>query len=250
MRIKRIFIGLGYGLLILGLAGCTRLSSFLKGPSRIEGNVLVLTLPAYSGPKAKIVVSDFEIKAAKANSEIGIALRDILTSALTKSNRFIIVEHQELSTAIQEQELNNLNTPSGGTKAEKVKTKPADLLVNLTISEFQPRPSGGAAGIGGGGGSGGILNALLGARANNKANITLDIRIIDIASSETIAASRIQGQASDISGAIMTAPYSEWILSPKLSDYANTPMDKAIRICIIEATRYISGVVPRKYYKY
>jgi len=35
-----------------------------------------------------------------------------------------------------------------------------------------------------------------------------------------------------------------------LGAYANTPMEKAIRICIIEAVRYIAQVIPANYYKY
>ena len=41
-----------------------------------------------------------------------------------------------------------------------------------------------------------------------------------------------------------------WALGAGLGAYANTPMEKAIRICIIEAVRYISQTIPASYYKY
>jgi len=49
-----------------------------------------------------------------------------------------------------------------------------------------------------------------------------------------------------LSGIGLTA--GGWNLGPALSGYANTPMEKAIRTCIIEAVRYISNSVPEKYY--
>jgi len=41
-----------------------------------------------------------------------------------------------------------------------------------------------------------------------------------------------------------------WALGTGLSSYANTSMEKAIRICIKEAALYISGAIPANYYKY
>ncbi|MDD2703666.1 MAG: CsgG/HfaB family protein, partial [Candidatus Omnitrophica bacterium] len=106
------------------------------------------------------------------------------------------------------------------------------------------------AGIGGGGGvASGILGGLLGA-ALNKAHMALDIRIIDTSTSEVVAATRVQGQASDVAGGFMSGFMGRWALGGGLSAYANTPMEKAIRVCIIEAVRYISQTAPMSYFKY
>jgi len=112
------------------------------------------------------------------------------------------------------------------------------------------RCPGGAAGIGGGGSvASGIFGGLLGA-ALNKAHMALDIRIVDTSTSEILAATRVQGQASDVAGGLMTGFLGSWGLGGGLSMYANTPMEKAIRICIIEAVKYISQSIPASYYKY
>jgi curli biogenesis system outer membrane secretion channel CsgG len=84
----------------------------------------------------------------------------------------------------------------------------------------------------------------------NKAHMALDIRIVDTSTSEVLAATRVQGQASDVAGGFMAGFLGSWGLGGGLSAYANTPMEKAIRICIIEAVRYISQVIPPPYYKY
>jgi curli biogenesis system outer membrane secretion channel CsgG len=80
--------------------------------------------------------------------------------------------------------------------------------------------------------------------------MALDIRIVDTSTSEVLAATRVQGQASDVAGGFMMGFMGSWGLGGGLSAYANTPMEKAIRICIIEAVRYISQTISANYYKY
>jgi len=235
-------------LLALSFCGC---ASMMQPTASVDNNAGAQPLPPYSGPKARIAVADFDVKAAKATGEIGDGLREMLVTALVNSNRFSVVERQALDAVMQEQELSASGAAEqgkGGPQRGKIKT--ADLVITAAVTEFEPQASGGAAGIGGGGGIGsGILGGLLGA-ALNKAHMALDIRIVDTSTSEVITATRVQGQASDIAGGVMAGFFGGWGLGGGLSAYANTPMEKAIRICIIEAVRYISQAAPPSYYKY
>lgn len=248
---KRIFCFSGYLLLVLGIAGCASMNNIMQPTAQVDNTAGAQALPPYSGPKARIAIADFDVKAAKAGGEIGSGLREMLVTALINSSRFSVLERQALAAVMQEQELSASGVSqagSGGPQRGKIKT--ADLIITAAVTEFEPQASGGKAGIGGGGGVGsGILGGLLGA-ALNKAHMALDIRIVDTSTSEVLAATRVQGQASDISGSIMAGFFGGWALGGGLSAYANTPMEKAIRICIIEAVRYISQVIPANYYKY
>jgi len=230
------------------LAGC---ASITQPTAQVDNTAGAAPLPAYSGPKARIAVADFEVKAAKATFEIGSGLREMLITALINSNRFSVVERQVLKAVMQEQELATsaaAQQSTGGPERGKIKT--ADLVITAAVTEFEPQASGGAAGIGGGGSvASGIFGGLLGA-ALNKAHMALDIRIVDTSTSEILAATRVQGQASDVAGGLMTGFLGSWGLGGGLSMYANTPMEKAIRICIIEAVKYISQSIPASYYKY
>jgi curli biogenesis system outer membrane secretion channel CsgG len=245
---KRLFLTLGYVLLIAGVGGC---ASLTQPTAQVDNNAGTQALPPYSGPKARVAVADFDVKAAQAYGEIGSGLREMLVTALVNSNRFSVLERQALSAVMQEQELASSGAAqqgAGGPQRGKIKT--ADLIISAAVTEFEPQASGGAAGIGGGGGVGsGILGGLLGASLN-KSHMALDIRIIDASTSEVLASTRVQGQASDIGGAIMTGFFGGWALGGGLSAYANTPMEKAIRVCIIESVRYISQTIPATYYKY
>jgi curli biogenesis system outer membrane secretion channel CsgG len=170
-------------------------------------------------------MGDFEVKTDNADSSIGLGLREILIKALIKSNRFNVVERKDEN---------------------------ADLIVNAAVSEFEPQASGGRDGVGGGGGIGsGRLGGLLGA-ALDKAQVSLEIRVLEASTSKILGGTQapIRGQASDKMVSHPTDALSNLSLVGGLAIYADTPMEKAIRVCISEAVRYISQSVPANYYKY
>jgi curli biogenesis system outer membrane secretion channel CsgG len=230
-------------LYLFGAAGC---ASITQPAAQVDTNAGTSPLPPYSGPKARIAVADFEVKAAKATGEIGDGLREMLVTALLNSSRFSVLERQALKAVMQEQELAVSGAAQQGSGPQTGNIKTADLIITAAVTEFEPQASGGKAGIGGGGGlANGVLGGLLGA-ALNKAHI----RIIDTSTSEVVAATRVQGQASDVAGGFMAGFMGSWALGGGLSAYANTPMEKAIRVCIIEAVRYITQTTPACYFRY
>jgi curli biogenesis system outer membrane secretion channel CsgG len=78
----------------------------------------------------------------------------------------------------------------------------------------------------------------------------MEIRIVSTSTSELVVAGRVVGQASDIPAGMKNGALGDLSLVGGLSEYANTPMEKAIRMCIIEAVRYISQSIPQDYYKF
>jgi curli biogenesis system outer membrane secretion channel CsgG len=245
---KKLIFTLGYVFLMFSVAGC---ASLTQPTAQVDNNAGAAALPPYSGPKARVAVADFDVKAAKAYGEIGTGLREMLVTALISSNRFSVLERQALGAVMQEQELaasGAAQVGAGGPVRGKIKT--ADIIVTAAVTEFEPNASGGMAGIGGGGGvASGILGGFLGA-AMNKAHMAIDLRIVDTSTSEVLGSTRVQGQASDVAGGFAMGFAGGWGLGAGLGAYANTPMEKAIRICIIEAVRYISQAIPANYYKY
>ncbi len=247
---KRIVCFLVSLVLFIQVSGCATLEQLTQPSAKVDNNAGTTSLPPYNGPKARVAIADFDVKAAKATGEIGTGLREMLITALVNSNRFRVVERQVLNAVMQEQELAASGAAAKGNGAGRGQILTADIIITAAVTEFEPQSSGGAGGIGGGGGLGsGILGGLLGASLN-KAHVALDIRIVDTSTSEVLAATRVQGQASDIAGGFMAGFFGGWALGVGLGAYANTPMEKAIRICVIEGVRYISQTVPANYYKY
>ena len=222
MKLKSLLVA-GCFISTLTLAGC----AVLKKPVQLVDNFIGSTLfPPYSGPKASLVVADFEIKAANVTTEVNAGLRDMLIEGLNKTNRFLIV-------------------PASKDYAEKN----AGLIIAAEVIDFDPLISGGSEGVGGGGSAAsGTLGSLLGV-VTNKSTITLNIRIVDAASSKVLFSERIGGQAVDTEGLRRSRRNKKSNLNEGLSAYANTPMEEAINKCVIEAVKYIVQKVPANYYK-
>jgi len=242
---KKLLGCVGFILMITSLTH----AGFMPSSSQVNTSAGNVALPVYSGSKARIAVADFDVKAAKATGEIGTGLREMLVTALMNSNRFRVLDRQVLKAVMQEQELASSGAAqTGGPQRGNIQT--ADLIITAAVTEFEPNASGGKAGLGGGGGVGsGIVGGIIGG-GMNKAHMALDIRIIDSSTSEVLAATRVQGQATDIEGGVMAGFMGKWGLGAGLSGYLNTPMEKAIRSCITEAVNYISQSVPANYFKY
>ncbi|HOU36128.1 MAG TPA: CsgG/HfaB family protein [Candidatus Omnitrophota bacterium] len=227
-------------------AGCASMS---QPTARVDIDAGTTPLPPYSGPKARIAIAEFEIKAAKAHRSIGTGLREMLITSLVNSNRFSVMERQALQAAMQEQELAASGAASpGGVKRGAIKT--ADLIVTAAVTEFEPRSVGGGSAVGAGGSIGSVILGGIIAGSMNKAHMALDIRVIDASTSKILSATRVQGKASDFAGGFGVAIFGEGALGTGLSGYAKTPMEKAIRVCIIEAVKYIAQTVPANYFKY
>lgn len=211
---------LSYAGLVIGMVFICGCAPFFSGSS--EYALRINSGRQYSGSKAKAAVADFGVQAANVNTQVAQDLRNLLVGSLLSSNRFFIADQHE---------------------PEK-----SDLLVSVVVTEFHPQASGGSGGIGGGGGAGsGALGGLL-AASSNKAQITMNLRILDASGSSVLAAKSLQGQAADAT--ISTEFSNNQSLGEFLSFYARTPMEKAIRLCIFEATRYIVQETPESYYKY
>jgi curli biogenesis system outer membrane secretion channel CsgG len=247
---RKLLVVIVCALFIVSQIGCATVGGVTQPTARVDNNAGTQPLPPYSGPKARIAVADFDVKAAKATWEIGSGLREMLITALMNSGRFSVLERQALKAVMQEQELSASGAAQQGAGPQRGQIKTAELIITAAVTEFEPQASGGSGGIGGGGGvAGGVLGGLIGASLN-KAHMALDIRIIDASTSEVLAATRVEGSASDIAGGFMAGFFGGWGLGAGLSAYANTPMEKAIRVCIIEAVKYIAQTIPANYYKY
>ncbi len=236
---------------VICLVNCSVVFAGLQPTAQVDNNAGTQVMPAYNGPKARVSVADFDVKAAKADGEIGSGLREMLVTALVNSSRFRVMERQVLNAVMQEQQLAASGAAAPGQSgAQRGQIRTADIIVTAAITEFEPQASGGAGGLGGGGTIGGsLVGAVLGGSLKI-AHMALDLRIIDTSTSEVLAATRVQGQATDIAGGLFAGVLGSIPLGIGLGGYANTPMEKAIRVCIIEAVKYIAQTTPANYFKY
>jgi curli biogenesis system outer membrane secretion channel CsgG len=200
---------------------------------------------SYSGPKARIAVSRFKDKTAKGyySGEIGAGMVDMLTTALFNTNRFIVLERQTVQDVLAEQDLGASGRVQSGTEAPIGKIEGAELLVVGAVTEFEPHSAGG------GGGLGGVIGGRFGAitGAFKKAHIAIDLRIVDAKTSRILAATSVEGSATDVGGMFGILGGS---VGGGLGGYQNTPTEKAIRVCLKEAVNWVTSQTPAQYYRH
>jgi len=205
-------------------------------------------LPPYSGPKAAAAVAKFEWKAGydyRHGEPSG--LRDMLSTVLVQSKRFRVLERAEMNSIKDEIGLSEEGYTEKKTAKKRGKVKGADLLIVAAITGWDPGTSGTSGGIGIGGwrGLGGIGVGV------KKSSMAMDIRIIDTETSEVLAATRVEGEATDFNLGVFGGGIIGSVgLAGGLSTYSKTPMEKAIRVCIYEAVKYIADNTPEEYFKY
>jgi curli biogenesis system outer membrane secretion channel CsgG len=207
---------------------------------------------AYDGPKARVAVSQFKDKTGKGwwTGAIGDGMADMLSTALFHSNRYIVLERQQVSDVLREQDLGAAGRIQKGTEAPIGQIEGAELLVTGAVTEFE----GAASGVGGGiGGIGGTAGRVLGGIAGGikKAHMAIDMRVIDTRTSRIVAATSVEGEATDFAlGGALAGAGSGGALGGALGGWSKTPTEKALRLCIQEAVKFIVSKTPQTYYHY
>jgi curli biogenesis system outer membrane secretion channel CsgG len=207
---------------------------------------------AYDGPKARIAVSQFKDKTGKGwwTGAIGDGMADMLATALFHSNRYIVLERQQVADVLREQDLGAAGRIKKGTEAAIGEIEGAELLITGAVTEFE----GAASGVGGGiGGIGGTAGRILGGIAGGlkKAHMAIDVRVIDTKTSRVVAATSVEGEATDFAlGGALAGAGGGGALGGALGGWSKTPTEKALRVCIQEAVKFVVSKTPATYYRY
>jgi curli biogenesis system outer membrane secretion channel CsgG len=207
---------------------------------------------AYDGPKARVAVSQFKDKTGKGwwTGAIGDGMADMLSTALFHSNRYIVLERQQVGDVLREQDLATAGRIKKGTEAPTGEIEGAELLITGAVTEFEGAQSGVGGGIGGIGGTAGrVLGGIAG--GIKKAHMAIDMRVIDTRTSRVVAATSVEGEATDFAlGGALAGAGSGGALGGALGGWSKTPTEKALRICIQEAVKFIVSKTPANYYHY
>ena len=209
---------------------------------------------AYDGPKARIAISQFRDKTGKGwwTGAIGDGMADMLSTALFHTNRYIVLERQTVSDVLREQDLGASGRIKKGTEAAVGEIEGAELLVTGAVTEFEGAASGVGGGIGGIGGLG-TAGRILGGIAGGikKAHMAIDMRVIDTRTSRIVAATSVEGEATDFAlGGAMAGAGGGGAMGGALGGWSKTPTEKALRICLQEAVKFIASKTPQTYYHY
>jgi curli biogenesis system outer membrane secretion channel CsgG len=95
-----------------------------------------------------------------------------------------------------------------------------------------------------------MSNLPLGAGGGAKnSHMAIDLRVVDTATGRILCATKIEGKATDYNAGLNTQVGGGKTTMPiGLQAYKNTPMEKAIRVCIEKAVEVIVSKTPAQYF--
>ena len=182
--------------------------------------------------KIRIAVTAFENKVKTPwwgpSWKIGEGLAEMLTSELSKTGQFIVVERQALGDIVKEQELGQSGLIRGETAARTGQILGAQIVVRGAVTEFEEQASGGGAGIrfGGFGAEGSVRNA----------HVALDIRLIDTSTGQVIASHNAAKSAPAAGGGIGARVGTVTFGGDA---FFQTPLGQATRAAMQDALQFI-----------
>jgi curli biogenesis system outer membrane secretion channel CsgG len=197
-------------------------------------------IPPYAGPKAKIVLGEFECNANNCESGVGRGISDAMVTTMVFSERFQVVEAAD-NLGVLTAELN--------VTGEDDAFQGADLAVIGNIIQFEPN----ASGQGGSGGIGRVFGSVLGGFASQQtASATIDIRVVDIKTRTIVTATRVTGEATSVAagGGGRLGNIFRGAVGGSFSQYTNTPMETALQKMVINAVIDLGDKIPQEYYRY
>jgi curli biogenesis system outer membrane secretion channel CsgG len=247
---KKFSVYAGLLAVIVWMSSCAPTASVTSygGPTIAEAQA-----ERYDGPKARLAVGEFQDKTAKGGwsggwlgmfgmgfKQIGDGMRDMLTTALFNTNRYVVLEREQLGAVMKEQDLGATGRVKKGTEAPIGEIYGADLIIVASVTEFEGSSKGAAGGT-----------KLLGVKVGGgfkKAHVAIDVRIIDAKTSQIVAAASVEGEATSI--AVGGATNIGGVLPVGLGGFSKTPTEKAIRVCIQKAVEYVVSQTPAEYYRH
>ena len=212
----------------------------------------------YDGPKARLAVVKFVDKTAQGAGQIGDGMSDMLTTALFNTNRFIMLDREDLNAVVSEQDFAEAGRVSDATAAKMGALEGAELLVMGAVTEFEPDY------IGAGGLIVGAvtLGASIAIASNNKdapigavtymdSLVAIDLKIVDARTGRIVYAGTVRGDYKNWGGGIIGGVGGGDSRVPVgLGGWAGTGVEQAIRVCIRKAAADIVARAPGEYYRY
>lgn len=205
----------------LALSACqtdaTIVSSSGSGPTVAQAQA-----EPYNGVKQRIAIEPFEYRATDKGAGVGAGMADMLTDSLFNTNKFIVVERDRLGAITAEQDLGDTGRFKQETVAPKGELEGAQLLIRGSVTQFEPKCSGGS-----------ILIA-----STSEACIAINLRIVDVKTGRVVNATTVEATSANNGVGLL---FTRTTLPIGLGAYSNTPMEKAIRQAIEKAVNHIAA---------
>lgn len=161
----------------------------------------------------------------------------LLTAALVKDGRFIVVERPALAGVQYEQSLGQTGGTAAETAAKTGQLIGSSAIIRGAVTKYEPAASGGGISV-----SGSPIGWLMGPRAGVKSQTSvmeISLRLIDTTTGQVISTSAAQGSASS-TGADAALVNTRSGATLGANAFQNTPIGQAGEQAIIKAVELIA----------
>jgi curli biogenesis system outer membrane secretion channel CsgG len=166
--------------LILGACSNDNMSNVRKD-DKIQSMRNYDSVQGVVSPKRKVVIAEFKNQTRFGSRRLGSNLTDIITTELVKSNRFIVLEREDLAKVMQE--INFSNTLGQGQLASERKFQDADYVITGAITKYSVNTTGNK----------GIISS----SKIQRAEISFDMKMINVRTGEVVLSDQGEG-VSDV----------------------------------------------------
>lgn len=193
---------------------------------------------SYAGLKKTIAVDAFQAAEAVGGSITSDGMTAMLTDALVRDGRFVVVERPGLGGVQAEQQLGQSGATTAETSAGVGGLIGASAIVRGAVTKYEAAASGGGLGV-----SGLPAGGLLAGRAGVKSQtsvLEISLRLIDTTTGQVISTSKAQGKArSTAADASVVNPWTG--ASAGGGTFHNSPIGQAGEDAIIKAVELIAA---------
>jgi curli biogenesis system outer membrane secretion channel CsgG len=152
--------------------------------------------PAYDGLKKTVSVDVFQAAELFGGKVTADGLTAMLTTALIKDGRFVVVERPGIASVQAEQALGQMGSANPETAAKVGQIIGSSAIVRGVVTKYEAAAKGNSLNVGG------PMSGLLGGNAglkNQTAVMEISLRLIDTTTSQVISTSSAQGSANSSS---------------------------------------------------
>jgi len=192
---------------------------------------LALVSTAASAEKISVGVAEFKNNATGVywwHHGVGWELSSMLTNELAATNAFTIVERSKLEHVLREQDLADYGRVRPGTGAKIGQLTGAKYLVLGTVTAFEDKTKGTRGGVS-------YKGIRLGGKKKD-AYLAIDLRVVDTTTGEIGFVRTVEARSS---GRGFDVGLARGGFAGSLGQEKDTPVGKAIRAMVVEATDYL-----------
>ena len=209
---------------VLLLAAACAPSKTVKTQQALSVNETKKVTSDLTGPKRRIGVVEFDNKSAYGQGRLGTAASDILITELVKSGKFIVVERDKLNKVLEEQKFQGQGMIDPATAVKIGQQLGLEAIVVGSVSQFGVKKEG--------------SDYLLAQSKRQVADVTVDIRLIDVQSGQVILADSGKGMAKSSKGSFLG-------MGTK-GGYDETLEGEALRAAVVQFVTNIASQLNKK----